>query len=57
MSALKPPPQELLGKYDVVHLRLFIGVIQNDDPGNIDIIENLVKMLSLSLLHQTNGSQ
>ena len=28
----QPPPESLHGKYDVVNLRLFLAVVENDDP-------------------------
>lgn len=36
-------PDDLLGKYDVIHLRLLLMVVENSDPR--PIIRNLVKML------------
>jgi hypothetical protein len=36
-------PADLVGKYDVVHVRLILLVVQNNDPRAI--IENLLKML------------
>lgn len=39
----KPIPEELKGKYDVVHVRLFITVVKNDDP--LPILKNLMDML------------
>jgi len=40
----KPLPEELKGKYDVVHLRCFMTIASDD---NVDVvIENLKRMLS-----------
>lgn len=36
-------PDDLIGKYDVVHLRLLVLVVQNSDP--LPIIRNIFKML------------
>ena len=36
-------PENMLGRFDIVHVRLLILVVQNSDPRNI--IRNLVKML------------
>jgi hypothetical protein len=46
LDALAGVPEELIGKYDVDHLRLFVVVVQNGDPG--PLIRNAVKMLSES---------
>ena len=40
----KPIPEELKGKYDVVHVRLFLAVVRNDDPS--PILRSLSCMLS-----------
>ena len=34
-DAAAEPPQELHGQYDVVHLRLFLSVIADNDPGGV----------------------
>ncbi|KAJ5779110.1 hypothetical protein N7457_006830 [Penicillium paradoxum] len=36
-------PKHLLGKYDIVHLRLLILVVQNSDP--VPIIQNVTRLL------------
>lgn len=36
-------PEELVGKYDVVHIRMFIAVVRNNDPS--PILRNALKML------------
>lgn len=38
-----PVPEHLIGKYDVIHLRLLILVVQNSDP--VPIIRNVSRML------------
>ncbi|KAA6408447.1 MAG: hypothetical protein FRX48_07529 [Lasallia pustulata] len=43
LDALKPIPQELHGKYDIVHVRLFLFVIQNGDPR--PLLDNAMHML------------
>ncbi|THD00355.1 hypothetical protein EYZ11_000248 [Aspergillus tanneri] len=40
----QPLPEDLYGVYDIIHLRLFLVVIRNDDP--VPVLSNLVKMLS-----------
>jgi SAM-dependent methyltransferase len=37
------PPEEMCGRYDIVHVRLVIFVVQNNDPRSI--IRNLMKLL------------
>ena len=37
-------PEEFWGFYDVVHLRFFVTVIKNNDPGIL--LANIVKLLS-----------
>ena len=44
LDVLKPIPEELKGKYDIVHVRLFLAVVQDDDP--TPILRNLMDMLS-----------
>ena len=44
LDVLKPIPEELKGKYDLVHVRLFLAVVQDDDP--TPILRNLMDMLS-----------
>ena len=41
-------PEDLVGKYDIVHVRAFALVVRDGDPG--PILENLIKMLSRSIL-------
>jgi hypothetical protein len=38
-----PLPEDLVGVYDVIHLRLFLVVIRDDDP--VPVLRNLLKML------------
>lgn len=40
----KPPPEELVGTFDVVHLRLVTLVIKDNDPSTL--LENVAKLLS-----------
>ena len=37
-------PEELWGTYDVVHLRFFVAVVKDNDPGVL--LANVVKLLS-----------
>ena len=46
-------PEELVGKYDVVHIRLFIFVVPMEE-GPKSILEKLVKLLSKLLSHRTD---
>ena len=41
------PPESLVGQFDIVHVRLVMLVIKNNDP--LIIIKNLWKLLSKSL--------
>lgn len=38
-------PPQLEGAYDIVHLRLFVGVVSNCDP--TPLLQNALKMLSM----------
>lgn len=38
-----PVPEELVGRYDVIHIRLFMLVILSGDP--IPLLKNLMKLL------------
>ncbi|KAI4232071.1 MAG: hypothetical protein LQ349_005224 [Xanthoria aureola] len=42
VSSVLPP--SLVGKYDIVHLRLFIAIVKHNDP--VPILRNLVAMLT-----------
>ena len=38
------PPDDLLGAFDIVHIRLFVGVIKNNDPTKLlDYCHKLLK--------------
>ena len=44
LDIFKPLPKHLLGKYDVVHIRYFMGIATND---SVEVaIDNLKAMLS-----------
>ncbi|KAG8526325.1 uncharacterized protein KY384_000318 [Bacidia gigantensis] len=42
LNAFEPPPKELWGQYDIVHIRLFVMVIE-EDP--IPVIDHCMKLL------------
>ena len=42
----EPVPEALRGKYDIVHVRLFLTVVRNNDPR--PILDNMLRMLSQS---------
>ena len=44
LDVLSPVPEELVGRYDVVHVRLFLCVVRDNDPSVI--ISNLARLLS-----------
>ena len=44
LDVLEPISEDLKGKYDLVHVRLFLAVVQNHDPA--PILRNLMDMLS-----------
>ena len=50
LDIFEPIPETLIGQYDIVHVRLFMLVIQNDDPG--PLLENLVRLLSMFLTYR-----
>ncbi|OJJ39970.1 hypothetical protein ASPWEDRAFT_169794 [Aspergillus wentii DTO 134E9] len=43
LSLLDPVPEHLIEKYDFIHLRLLILIVQNSDP--VPIIKNADRML------------
>ena len=45
LDASKEPPEHLLGKYDIVHLRLFLIVVDGNDPK--PFLNHCVKLLSM----------
>ena len=44
LDAFSPLPHDLVGKYDIVHLRLFIVLIKHNNP--VPLLRNLIGMLS-----------
>lgn len=42
-DALAPVPQDMLSRYDVIHLRHFVTVVRGNDP--MALINNLISML------------
>lgn len=44
LDLYQPLPEDLHEVYDIVHLRLFLVVIRDDDP--VPVLSNLIKMLS-----------
>ena len=44
LDIFQPIPESLVGQYDMVYIRLFMFVVQNDDPG--PMLENIVRLLS-----------
>lgn len=58
LDIFKPLPEQLEGRFDVVHVRLFMYVIKNGNPKTI--VKNVCKMLSTTLLtrkHQQTDLQ
>ena len=47
-DAFTPFPSEFHGKYDLVNIRLFLCIVQHDDPSKL--IKNLAALLSKWLL-------
>lgn len=41
-------PNELVGKYDIVHVRLFLLIVRNNDP--MPLLKKFVQMLSAYIL-------
>ncbi len=48
LDALGEIPEELVGMYDIVHLRLFQVVVTDGDPG--PLLRNMLRMLSECLV-------
>jgi len=48
LDMLAPVPEELVGKYDIVHVGLIVMVVRNEDPG--PVINNLMALLSMDSL-------
>ena len=42
-------PKELIGKYDILHVRLFLLIVQNNDP--MPLLNTFIQMLSAYNLH------
>ena len=45
LDMLAPIPEELVGKYDIVHVGLLIMVVRNENP--TPLLENLISLLSM----------
>ena len=54
LNALDTVPDALRGKYDIVHISLFVMLVRNEDPG--PILNNLMLMLSTFPFTTPNGS-
>ena len=48
LDAFAEVPDDLVGIYDVVHLRLFACVVKDNDP--LPVLTNVLKMLSVFFL-------
>lgn len=42
-DVFRPPPEDLIGKYDIIHIRHFVCVVKNNDP--TPLLQNLLRML------------
>ncbi|MCJ1287294.1 hypothetical protein MMC26_006642 [Xylographa opegraphella] len=40
---MQEPPEKLVGRYDIVHVRLFLAVVNNDDPS--PLLDHCIKLL------------
>lgn len=45
LDAFAPIPEYLIVKYDIVHVGLFVTVVEEDDP--LPLLDNLLCMLSM----------
>ncbi len=52
LDILKPVPEFLRGKYDIVHVGLVVLVVEKDDP--FPILDNLLALLSTFLYSSIN---
>ena len=52
LNALDSVPDTLRGKYDIVHISLFVMLVRNENPG--PILNNLILMLSMELPSHCN---
>jgi hypothetical protein len=44
LDILKPVPEEFKGKYDIVHARLLLPLVKNNDP--TPVLKNMFSLLS-----------
>ena len=44
LDALGDVPDDLVGQYDIVHIRAFVVIVRNNDP--VRLLSNLIKLLS-----------
>lgn len=45
VDCCKPFSEDLIGKYDIVHVQLFHIAVHNNDP--LPIVKNLISLLSM----------
>ena len=55
LNAMQEPPGHLLGQYDIVHIRLFLAVVDNDDPS--PLLDHCIKMLSRYISGSTQDTK
>ena len=55
LNAFDEPPAELWGRYDVVHLRLFLLVVNDNDP--TQLLNHCIKLLSEYWIALSSGAE
>lgn len=53
-DAFAEPAADLVGRFDLVHVRLLLFLVKDDDP--VPLLKNLMKMLSKSMPLDENRS-
>ena len=48
VDATRDPPQHLQGYYDIVHIRLFLSIVENNNPSRI--LNHCLKLLSMYVI-------
>ena len=44
LDVFDPVPEDLVGKYDVIHIQLFVLIVKKNDP--VPLLRNVLRMLS-----------
>ena len=53
LDAFQDIPEELVERYDVIHIQLFVLIVKENDP--VPLLQNLLRLLSMPLILYHSG--